>query len=210
MRFALLIAVATFAAVLPLGAIALSVTARYRLPVVVRTSTPQHAGRTDQMIVTLWVRTGGVVVQRDRTYDIGSSNARPARMSAGMLKMSQSQWATHPSQAGELRFAVLGVGYRSGTLEGFHTVGGSIVPSGTPNGRTELLYLPWWLLIMLAVSPGLWLLHQTVVRPARRQARGLCRRCAYDLTGVGAERCPECGAQIPCRPRILRPDTDPP
>jgi hypothetical protein len=187
------VAVVLAAITAPLAIISLSVLARYRLPVIARTSTPQVDGRTDQLIVTVWVRRGGLVFHSTRTIDIGDSSARQSSTSARILAMSQSQWATDSSQAGELCFSMLGVGYRNGTSTGFQSVGGSIVPSGTPNERTELLYLPWWLLITMAAVPGVWLLYRSVLRPARRAARGLCRRCAYALAGITPGPCPECG-----------------
>ncbi len=47
--------------------------------------------------------------------------------------------------------------------------------------------LAWVVLIALVVGPG-------ALRRASRRRRGRCLRCAYDLRGIPAGACPECGA----------------
>jgi hypothetical protein len=58
-----------------------------------------------------------------------------------------------------------------------------------------LIVVPYWSLIFVtAVLPTLSLYR---VRKARRRAaKGLCRRCGYDLR-ASTGRCPECGTAIP-------------
>lgn len=64
--------------------------------------------------------------------------------------------------------------------------------------RRTVIFLPWWLLLASAACPGLlWTCNRLRTRPARRQARGLCRRCAYNLSAMSAEVCPECGTACP-------------
>jgi hypothetical protein len=65
------------------------------------------------------------------------------------------------------------------------------------DARTTIT-LPWWLLLALTGWPALlWLAHRLRTRPARREARGLCRRCAYDLRGIDSDVCPECATPRP-------------
>jgi hypothetical protein len=74
--------------------------------------------------------------------------------------------------------------------------------TGTPNLKTQIksrtiVFLPWWLLIAATGWPApVWLVHRFRTRGPRREARGLCRRCAYDLSGIAAEQCPECGTSV--------------
>lgn len=60
---------------------------------------------------------------------------------------------------------------------------------------TVSLQCPFWnLTILTAVVPVL-LLIRGPLRRWRRQSRGLCTQCGYDLTGLPEPRCPECGKQ---------------
>ena len=57
----------------------------------------------------------------------------------------------------------------------------------------------WFLLLVVAVAPALWVRAWARVR--RREVTGLCPKCGYDLRteenaeGVLVSRCPECGAE---------------
>jgi hypothetical protein len=52
------------------------------------------------------------------------------------------------------------------------------------------------LTIMAALAlPGLWLFVWGVW-PRRRGEEPRCRKCAYNLTGLESERCPECGSDV--------------
>jgi hypothetical protein len=57
------------------------------------------------------------------------------------------------------------------------------------------LFIPYWLLILLAAPWPVWRGRQYLVERARRgrEARGLCWGCGYDLR-ITPERCPECGS----------------
>ncbi len=50
---------------------------------------------------------------------------------------------------------------------------------------------PFWLLLM---TPTAWLWYLRL-----RRKPGHCR-CGYDLSGLGAGQCPECGRTLPSRP----------
>lgn len=61
-------------------------------------------------------------------------------------------------------------------------------------GVTHLV-VPYWALLPAGLAPpALWLARRLgQVRRSRRQRRGLCPRCGYDLR-QSPTRCPECGA----------------
>lgn len=110
-----------------------------------------------------------------------------------------SAWPSHRAswrqQPKPNRFSFLGIG-----INRDHQ---STPWTGPENIQTRIdtrttVYLPWWFLIALTAWPGLvWIGHRIRTRPARRQARGLCRKCAYDLAGLDTGACPECGQSVP-------------
>jgi hypothetical protein len=51
----------------------------------------------------------------------------------------------------------------------------------------------WFLLLMLAVLPVIWLIKW---QKRRRLGPNACHQCAYDLTGNQTGICPECGAGV--------------
>lgn len=61
--------------------------------------------------------------------------------------------------------------------------------------------LVWWLHLIAALALGLFLL----IRGLRGRSIGdepRCRRCAYNLTGLESDRCPECGVVLTDRTRV--------
>jgi hypothetical protein len=64
-----------------------------------------------------------------------------------------------------------------------------------PKGAEWMIVAPYWPPVLVtAILPMLFLYR---LRRARRlAAKGLCRRCGYDLR-ASTERCPECGTAIP-------------
>jgi hypothetical protein len=72
----------------------------------------------------------------------------------------------------------------------------SIAPPSVPV-RGWAVAVPLWFLLLLLMAWPAW--HFRTVRragPERRRRLGLCVRCGYDLR-ASAERCPECGQEIP-------------
>jgi len=56
-----------------------------------------------------------------------------------------------------------------------------------------VVVIPLWMLFLLFLAyPTLAFIR----RPLRRWRKGLCVRCAYDLTGNVSGVCPECGTKI--------------
>ncbi len=90
---------------------------------------------------------------------------------------------------------------------GFHVSGRLEIPAIHPPGRldfpVELPYLPmWWRLAAdAALLGGAWCLLSHVpgaIRCARSWCRGsACLKCGYELSGIAAEFCPECGGPVP-------------
>jgi hypothetical protein len=68
--------------------------------------------------------------------------------------------------------------------------------------RGWAITFPIWCLFLLAVWPAVGWLRRYVarVRANRRIARGECVACGYDLRGIDADRCPECGVSLTGQP----------
>ncbi|GEM_PF-1695688 len=69
---------------------------------------------------------------------------------------------------------------------------------------------PLWMLTIAVgmVTTAVWMWDSAVVRPLRRQERGLCPRCGYDLRLNVSGRCPECGRGLDLPTRFRRSDVD--
>ncbi len=70
-----------------------------------------------------------------------------------------------------------------------------------PDGwvRIDRLFLPLWTpLLIFATYPTLAFIRGPV-RRWRRRRRGLCVKCAYNLTGNVSGVCPECGVRLATR-----------
>ncbi len=66
---------------------------------------------------------------------------------------------------------------------------------GTWSDEQHILTVPYWFVVLLlAVLPFLWVRRQ--FRLARRRRLNLCLNCSYDLR-ASHDRCPECGMPIP-------------
>ena len=66
----------------------------------------------------------------------------------------------------------------------------------TPNLSQWTLICPSWLPSALCVPAATLALWLGPIRRWRRQMRGGCPRCGYNLTGNVTGRCPECGAVV--------------
>lgn len=64
----------------------------------------------------------------------------------------------------------------------------------------RLIRMPYWFIWIASIATPVSCLVNEFRRRRRRRARGLCRRCGYDLR-ASSERCPECGARIHNAPR---------
>jgi hypothetical protein len=85
-------------------------------------------------------------------------------------------------------------GSRFGFTIGYRTWKGGSAP-GAFNGSTFSIGMPLWIVwALFLVAPGLWLAR----RSWRRNPRGLCRQCGYDLR-ASKGCCPECGMAIPIK-----------
>jgi hypothetical protein len=83
-----------------------------------------------------------------------------------------------------------GLGGRQWRWLGFGAVSGGY----SQNDRVEVLWVPYWIVLALAVVPGLVWWSAMRRRRLRRAARrlGLCPTCGYDLRATPGQ-CPECG-----------------
>lgn len=85
-------------------------------------------------------------------------------------------------------------------LKEFHLLG---IDFGGVWGQGSLLWnlsIPFWMLatltlILPTIRANIWRRHR---RGIRRQRRGLCPKCGYDLR-TSPDRCPECGAPAAAR-----------
>jgi|SRR5579884_4439484 len=75
----------------------------------------------------------------------------------------------------------------------FHGFG--FVDEHTAAERFATVMAPHWFALLLFASGPTFVAVARWSRAARRQRRGLCVRCGYDLR-ASHERCPECGAAI--------------
>jgi hypothetical protein len=61
--------------------------------------------------------------------------------------------------------------------------------------QNSFLTIPYWsICALLFLWPGLLVLIRHI--PRRKARMGYCRKCGYDLR-ASADRCPECGTEIP-------------
>ena len=67
---------------------------------------------------------------------------------------------------------------------------------GSPNRHSELSVPTLFLLALLGAYPTYVIVRSWRASPKRRRRRGLCLKCAYDLTGNESGVCPECGEGI--------------
>lgn len=100
-----------------------------------------------------------------------------------------------------VRAAARGSGYGVASLAGTYLL--LVVPAGF--GITLALSIPLAAMWYVAARVMHWPLAPPRVRPRER-----CRRCGYELTGLDAPRCPECGyARNAGSPALPDPDHAP-
>jgi hypothetical protein len=86
--------------------------------------------------------------------------------------------------------------------------------SATPSTPPEIVkgfIIPHWFAVTVFLIPSTLWFHRRIksLRRERRQRKGLCPACGYDLRESPA-RCPECGNEIkPATPSQLIPRPDP-
>ena len=107
-------------------------------------------------------------------------------------------WDSVRVSAGWPRWAALG--FRSVSFRrSSYSIGGI---GDTPQYHHYIMYLgiPYW--ILFTITALLPLRHLYIVRTRwqreKRQKRGLCETCGYNLTGNVSGVCPECGDSIGC------------
>ena len=59
----------------------------------------------------------------------------------------------------------------------------------------------WFIFLLTAIPQGFWLYRRRKQRPT---VPGICRRCAYDLTGNASGICPECGTLVASQAEFSR------
>ena len=85
----------------------------------------------------------------------------------------------------------LGRGPDTYTAREWGVAGFGVRQNSNQNGTSGFLLLPHWFLVALAATlPVVWIVRRW--RGARREKKGLCPRCGYDLRATPG-RCPECG-----------------
>jgi hypothetical protein len=74
--------------------------------------------------------------------------------------------------------------------------------NGSVNVTSRAVGGPTWIPgVLLLIPPAIALRRRA--RTHRRRRLGLCLTCGYDLRGSAGDRCPECGAVTPARPRAM-------
>jgi hypothetical protein len=102
-------------------------------------------------------------------------------------------WDT-ASRDAELVVEPMSRGWRLGGFDYFSWETKRKTPAGLPAGGEHVFIVPWWFLAALtAVAPARASLR--LLRRVRRERRGHCTSCGYDLRATEG-RCPECGAAI--------------
>lgn len=54
----------------------------------------------------------------------------------------------------------------------------------------------WFAAVCILPSAFVGLSVASTIQSARRERRGACRNCGYDLRGASSDRCSECGSQL--------------
>lgn len=116
-----------------------------------------------------------------QTYPFGSS--------------CDESYAIHDAFPGPPDGAVAESVYPDNSVFGFAAYMDKYTVDNDPIELQPTLRVPhWFCIILFSLWPTTWFWRRR--RAARRQHRGFCRACAYDLR-FSRERCPECGTTIP-------------
>lgn len=100
-----------------------------------------------------------------------------------VYRQSYPEGATTPVKQ---RWEVMGVGYYAITFR----------PLGAQASYERVMYCQlWYVGVVLAFYPCITFVRGPVRRWHRRK-RGLCVKCGYNLIGLPAPRCPECGTPV--------------
>jgi hypothetical protein len=83
----------------------------------------------------------------------------------------------------------------------FEFAGFAYTTIGTPAVSTSFAVPMWFLVLLFAIAPAVWI--RRLLRSRRRRRAGHCPVCGYDLRAT-PERCPECGTE-----RVLATDGAP-
>ena len=171
----------------------------------------QRAGRATRASF----RVGVIVVVATDTRGFRSGNATPdwvqydfARWEGGAPGSYGNRAVKHLlSFSKGVRFQLGGVRVWSGTVGKVATIEfmrpEAIRMTMTPPGAatssavhiTAVVLPVWRMTILFAVYPLIAFIRGPL-RRYRRRKRGLCVRCGYNLTGLTAPKCPECGCNV--------------
>lgn len=128
---------------------------------------------------------------KDRNAWTGDWPARVA-VHRGALYLLSPLWDPPPVPDAEWIYDVIGVNLDA-TWPPYRHVGNAYSIGPTRWGaRLHALVIPLWLLASVPAAAAPLALRRA--RRWRRAARGCCRKCGYNLQGIGPDTpCPECG-----------------
>jgi hypothetical protein len=145
----------------------------------------------------IWLTRFGYLAGEFQTGQVIASQERPSWMAAPVANRHYTSAPESPATWTTRRKPSLSLGEKA-----FFSMPGLLyvhTDNWEYNGddRRQIV-LSWWLPILIfSLLPSRWLFQLGFsIRRWRRQRKGLCRQCGYDLR-ASKEKCPECGTPVP-------------
>ena len=147
------------------------------------------------LLTVMYAASGKYVVKGGVTFDSGGVDSASLCLSRGGIAFEFGRSLREPGYD-----KPIWIGWRTNESFGFNTqprVWASNTAGGLPT--YGFLYIPLWIPLVL-IAP--WTAHSWWKE--RAPPPGLCRKCRYDLAGIGEGVCPECGTPPLSEPEAER------